>query len=167
MERQGRLLLGRLDWNEPHGGACHRLRRRPYDRWVAYGQSKTANVLFAVELDRRGKEDGVRALSLHPGQILTNLARHLSAEEIAGFEALDADGKPIIDPDRGMKTPQQGAATSVWAATSPLLADKGGLYLEDCNIAPIHAGDTGRQGVAPYAIDPADAFRLWEISDRM
>lgn len=142
-------------------------RRRSYDRWVAYGQSKTANVLFAVELDRRGQADGVRALSLHPGQILTNLARHLSAEEIAGFDALDAEGKPIVDPDRGMKTPQQGAATSVWAATSPLLAGKGGLYLEDCNIAPIHAGDIGRKGVAPYAIDPADAVRLWDLSDRM
>ncbi|MEO3388272.1 oxidoreductase [Mesorhizobium sp. CAU 1741] len=142
-------------------------RRRPYDRWVAYGQSKTANVLFAVELDRRGKEDGIRAFSLHPGQILTNLARHLSDEDIAGFDALDADGKPIVDPDRGMKTPEQGAATSVWAATSPLLAGKGGLYLEDCNIAPVHAGDPGRKGVAPYAMDPAAAARLWEMSDGM
>ncbi len=141
--------------------------RRSYDRWVAYGQSKTANVLLAVELDRRGKDDGIRAFSLHPGQILTNLARHLSAEEIAGFDALDAEGKPIVDPDRGMKTPQQGAATSVWAATSPLLAGKGGLYLEDCNIAPVHAGDPGRKGVAPYAMDPAAAARLWELSDRM
>jgi len=142
-------------------------RRRPYDRWVAYGQSKTANVLFAIELDRRGQEDGIRAFSLHPGQILTNLARHLSEEDIAGFDALDADGQPIVDPDRGMKTPQQGAATSVWAATSPLLADKGGLYLEDCNVAPIHAGDPGRKGVAAYAIDPAAADRLWEMSERM
>lgn len=142
-------------------------RRRSYDRWVAYGQSKTANVLFAVELDRRGREDGIRAFSLHPGQILTNLARHLSAEEIAGFDALDAEGKPIVDPDRGMKTPQQGAATSVWAATSPLLNDRGGLYLEDCNIAPVHAGDPGRKGVARYAIDRAAAIRLWELSARM
>jgi len=141
--------------------------RRPYDRWVAYGQSKTVNVLFAVELDRRGKEDCVRAFSLHPGQILTNLARHLSAEEIAGFDALDAEGQPIVDPDRGMKTPQQGAATSVWAATTPLLNDRGGLYLEDCNIAPVHAGDPGRKGVARYAIDPAAAVRLWELSARM
>lgn len=142
-------------------------RRRHYDRWIAYGQSKTANVLFAVELDRRGREDGIRAFSLHPGQILTNLARHLSDEDIAGFDALDADGKPIVDPDRGMKTPQQGAATIAWAATSPLLADKGGLYLEDCNIAPVHAGDPGRKGVARYAIDPVAGVQLWELSDRM
>ena len=142
-------------------------RSRPYDRWAAYGQSKTANVLFAVELDQRGKDDGIRAFSLHPGQILTNLARHLSEEDIAGFNALDAEGQPIVDPDRGMKTAQQGAATSVWAATSPLLADKGGLYLEDCNVAPIHAGDAGRKGVAAYAVDPDAALRLWQMSDRM
>lgn len=141
--------------------------RRSYDRWVAYGQSKTANVLFAVELDRRGREDGIRAFSLHPGQILTNLARHLTDQDIAGFDALDANGKPIVDPDRGMKTPQQGAATIAWAATSPLLADKGGLYLEDCNIAPVHAGDPGRKGVARYAIDPVAGVQLWELSDRM
>lgn len=141
--------------------------RRSYDRWVAYGQSKTANVLFAVELDRRGREDGIRAFSLHPGQILTNLARHLTDQDIAGFDALDANGKPIVDPDRGMKTPQQGAATIAWAATSPLLADKGGLYLEDCNIAPVHAGDPGRKGVARYALDPVAGVQLWELSDRM
>ncbi|WP_416066653.1 oxidoreductase [Rhizobium sp. ZK1] len=142
-------------------------RARPYDRWIAYGQSKTANVLFAVELDRRGAEEGIRAFSLHPGQVLTNLARHLSEEEIASFDALDADGRPIVDPDKGMKTPEQGAATSVWAATSPLLSGKGGLYLEDCNVAPVHSGDVGRKGVAHYAIDPDLAARLWHVSDRM
>jgi NAD(P)-dependent dehydrogenase (short-subunit alcohol dehydrogenase family) len=140
---------------------------RPYDRWIAYGQSKTANVLFAVELDRRGLDDGIRAFSLHPGQVLTNLARHLSEEEIASFDALDEDGRPIVDPDKGMKTPQQGAATSVWAATSPLLSGKGGLYLEDCNIAPIHSGDVGRKGVAHYAIDPELSAQLWHVSNRM
>ncbi|MGP4669537.1 oxidoreductase [Agrobacterium pusense] len=140
---------------------------RPYERWTAYGQAKTANVLFAVELDRRGAEEGVRSFSLHPGQILTSLARHLSKEDIAGFKALDSAGKPIIDPDRGMKTPEQGAATSVWAATSPLLDGKGGLYLEDCNIATIHSGEAGRKGVASYAIDPELAWQLWERSERM
>ena len=142
-------------------------RNRPYERWTAYGQSKTANVLFAVELDKRGKEDGIRAFSLHPGQVLTNLARHLSDDDIAGFDALDDNGRPIVDPEKGMKTPQQGAATSVWAATSPLLEGIGGLYLEDCNIAPVHSGDAGRKGVAPYAIDPDLAARLWEMSEQM
>lgn len=140
---------------------------RPYERWAAYGQSKTANVLFAVELDKRGKDEGIRAFSLHPGQVLTNLARHLSDEDIAGFNALDENGKPIVAPDKGMKSPQQGAATSVWAATSPLLDGMGGLYLEDCNIAPVHSGEAGRKGVAPYAIDPENAARLWDLSDRM
>lgn len=142
-------------------------RNRPYERWTAYGQSKTANVLFAVELDKRGKEDGIRAFSLHPGQVLTNLARHLSDDDIAGFDALDDNGRPIVDPEKGMKTPQQGAATSVWAATSPLLDGIGGLYLEDCNIAPVHSGDAGRKGVAPYAIALDLAARLWEMSEQM
>lgn len=142
-------------------------RNRPYERWTAYGQSKTANVLFAVELDKRGKKDSIRAFSLHPGQVLTNLARHLSDEDIAGFDALDDHGQPIVDPAKGMKTPQQGAATSVWAATSPLLEGMGGLYLEDCNIAPVHSDDAGRKGVAPYAIDPDWAARLWEMCGHM
>lgn len=142
-------------------------RNRPYEGWTAYAQSKTANVLFAVELDKRGKEDGIRAFSLHPGQVLTNLARHLSDEEIAGFDALDDSGKPIIDPEKGMKTPQQGAATSAWAATSPLLEGMGGLYLEDCNVAPVNSGDVGRKGVATFAIDPELARRLWDVSEGM
>lgn len=142
-------------------------RNRPYERWSAYGQSKTANVLFAVELDKRGVLDGIRAFSLHPGQVLTNLARHLSAEEIAGFDALDDEGKPIVDPDKGMKTAEQGAATSVWAATSTLLAGKGGLYLEDCNVARMNDGQVGREGVAAYAVDPSLALRLWQMSDAM
>lgn len=99
--------------------------------------------------------------------VLTNLARHLSDEDIAGFNALDENGVPIVDPDKGMKTPQQGAATSVWAATSPLLEGKGGLYLEDCNIAPIQSSAAGRKGVAAYAVDPDLAARLWEMSERM
>lgn len=140
---------------------------RPYDKWIAYGQSKTANALFALDLDRRGKRDGVRAYSLHPGQILTDLARHLSAEEIASFDAFDSEGHPRIDPSRGMKTAQQGAATSVWCATSPLLADIGGVYCEDCDVAIIHTGDAGRRGVSPWAADTDLADRLWRISEQM
>jgi len=140
--------------------------RRPYDKWVAYGQSKTANVLFARALDRRGKGSGVRAFSLHPGQIITDLARHLSAEEMAGFDALDAHGKPIIDPARGMKTPEQGAATALWCATSPLLEGMGGVYCEDCDIAGINHAEMGRKGVAPWAIDDEAAERLWTLSSQ-
>lgn len=139
---------------------------RPYDKWIAYGQSKTANALFAMAVDARGKGSGVRAFSLHPGQILTDLARHLTAEEIAGFEALDAQGRPIVDPPRGMKTVEQGAATPLWCATSPALDGIGGLYCEDCNIAPVNVGVTGRVGVAAWASDPALAERLWLTSER-
>ncbi|WP_334181792.1 oxidoreductase [Novosphingobium sp.] len=140
--------------------------RRAYDKWVAYGQSKTANVLFARALDRRGEEQGVRAFSLHPGQIITDLARHLSKEEMAGFDAFDAQGMPIIDPARGMKTVEQGAATALWCATSPLLEGMGGVYCEDCDIAGINAEETGRKGVAPWAIDDEAAERLWSVSSR-
>ncbi|MBK3732310.1 SDR family NAD(P)-dependent oxidoreductase [Azospirillum brasilense] len=141
--------------------------RRPYDKWIAYGQSKTANALFAIALDRRGREHGVRAFSLHPGQILTELARHLTAAEIAGFDALDAEGRPRIDPSRGMKTVAQGAATSVWCATSPRLDGLGGLYCEDCDVAPVHSAATGRRGVHPWAADDALAERLWSVSETL
>lgn len=140
--------------------------QRPYDKWVAYGQSKTANTLFALALDQRGQELGVRAFSLHPGQILTDLARHLTAEEIAGFDTLDADGQPIVDPARGMKTLEQGAATSLWCATSPLLAGIGGVYCEDCEVAELNTGAMGRKGVAAWATDAEAAERLWDLSER-
>lgn len=140
-------------------------RRRPYDKWIAYGQSKTANALFAVALDARGAERGVRAFSLHPGQILTPLARHLSAEEIAGFDAQDPEGRPIIDPSRGMKSVDQGAATSLWCATSAALEGQGGVYCEDCDIAVVNSGEQGRKGVAAWACDPVLAERLWSLSE--
>lgn len=139
-------------------------RVRPYDKWAAYGQSKTANALFAMALDRRGRSHGIRAFSLHPGQILTDLARHLSAEEIASFDALDKAGRPIIDPARGMKTVEQGAATSVWCATSPRLDGLGGVYSEDCDIAIVNNPSMGRKGVSPWACDPDSAEYLWQLS---
>lgn len=141
--------------------------RRPYDRWVAYGQSKTANILFAVALDRRGADTGVRAFSLHPGQVLTGLARHLSAEDLAGFDALDENGSRRIDPQNDMKTPEQGAATAIWGATSSLLDGLGGLYLEDCNVSPLYIAAYGRKGVAAYAIDEKAAERLWMLTEAM
>jgi len=139
-------------------------RVRPYDKWVAYGQSKTANALFAMALDRRGRSHAIRAFSLHPGQILTDLARHLSAEEIASFDALDEAGRPIIDPARGMKTVEQGAATSVWCATNQRVDGLGGVYCEDCDIAVVNSARTGRKGVSPWACDPESAERLWRLS---
>lgn len=135
---------------------------RGYDKWQAYGQAKTANVLFAVQLDALGRDQGVRAFALHPGGILTPLQRHLPKQEMVDRGWIDADGRPL-DPE-GFKTPQQGAATQVWAATSPALDGLGGVYLEDCDIAvPAPAGGA-RGGVRDYAVDPGQAARLWALS---
>ncbi len=128
-----------------------------YDKWTAYGQSKTANALFAVELDRRGAGVGLRAFSLHPGAILTPLQRHLPKEEMIAAGWIDENGKPA----EFFKTIPQGAATMVWAATSPQLDGIGGVYCEDCDVAPI--AETG-SGVRPHAASPDEAKRLWELS---
>ncbi|MGP9812660.1 hypothetical protein ACTZWT_14205 [Rhodopseudomonas sp. NSM] len=115
----------------------------------------------------RGQAHAIRAFSLHPGQILTGLARHLSAEEIAAFGARDANGVPRVDPARGMKTPQQGAATSVWCATTRRLDGLGGVYCEDCDNAPIYRGEETRKGVAPWDADREQAERLWALSETL
>jgi NAD(P)-dependent dehydrogenase (short-subunit alcohol dehydrogenase family) len=142
---------------------------RPYDKWVAYGQSKTANVLFALELDRRGAPFGPRAFSLHPGTVLGPLARHLSEAEIASFNVHDADGQVIVDPERDLKTAEQGAATGVWCATSPMLDRLGGLYCENCDVARPQAQSEGYpgHGVAAWAIDPDSARALWTESEAL
>jgi NAD(P)-dependent dehydrogenase (short-subunit alcohol dehydrogenase family) len=133
--------------------------RQGYDKWEAYGQAKTANVLFAVQLDALGKESGVRAFALHPGGILTPLQRHLTREEMIGYGWIDEDGNPL---NPGFKSPEQGAATQVWAATSPQLDGLGGVFCEDCEIAEVSTDDS--PGVRPYAIDQASAARLWTLS---
>ncbi|MEU6372447.1 SDR family NAD(P)-dependent oxidoreductase [Streptomyces sp. NPDC046909] len=132
-----------------------------YDKWQAYGQAKTANVLFAVHLDRLGREHGVRAFSLHPGGILTPLQRHIPRAEMIERGWIDENGT-VLNPE-GFKTPPQGAATQTWAATSPQLDGLGGVYLEDCDIAePAVEGETA--GVKDWATDPGQAARLWELS---
>jgi NAD(P)-dependent dehydrogenase (short-subunit alcohol dehydrogenase family) len=142
--------------------------RREYEKWTAYGQSKTANALFAVGLDTRGSADGIRAFSLHPGSVLGPLARHLTADEIASFGVHDADGNVIVDPDRDLKSVAQGAATSVWCATSPQLAGLGGVYCENCDIARLAPEDSDESGgVRPWAVDADLADRLWQMSERM
>ncbi|MDF3084045.1 SDR family NAD(P)-dependent oxidoreductase [Burkholderia sola] len=133
---------------------------RGYDKWLAYGQSKTANALFAVQLDGLGAPFGVRAYSLHPGKIATPLQRHLTREEMMAQGWVDEHGVPI---DPTFKTPAQGAATQVWAATSPRIADLGGVYCEDCDVATVTRGNE-ESGVRPHAIDPEDAARLWAWS---
>lgn len=136
-----------------------------YDKWLAYGQSKTANVLFAVHLDARGRGEGVRSFALHPGAILTPLGRHLQPEDIEKVLEYGADGEAVM-PD--FRSPEAGAATAVWAATSPPLANRGGLYLEDCDVAvpsgDLPPGKEGTSGVKDYALDPGEAERLWDWS---
>jgi len=133
---------------------------REYDPFAAYGQSKTANVLFAVEATRRWADDGIVANALMPGGILTALQRHLGQEYQAG-----ADERFRRAGSR-LKTVEQGAATSVLLAASPLVDGVGGRYFEDCNEATVvdHRDDFGISGVAPYALDPANAERLWDVS---
>jgi NAD(P)-dependent dehydrogenase (short-subunit alcohol dehydrogenase family) len=150
--------------------------RRAYDPWKAYGQSKTANILFAVELDRRGTKDGIRAFSLHPGGIVTGLAKHISVERLKEMGNLDAEGYPVIDPDRDMKSIPQGAATHVWCAVSPQLDGRGGVFCANCDIAPLQDGeinatlegrDRRTSRVAPFAVNAASAERLWAMSEVM
>ena len=150
---RGHLRAG-MDVEDPHWHT------RPYDKWKAYGQSKTANVLFTLELDRRWGPSGVRAYALHPGVIMTELSRHLTAEDLA---ALSTGARPGGGQLTLVDVPT-GAATQVWAATSPSLEGQGGLYLEDCAIAGPTPGD-GSAGYAPHAVDPEAAARLWEWSE--
>ncbi len=135
---------------------------RPYDRWLAYGQSKTANILFAVEAARRWASDGITANALNPGRIPgTGLTRHLDA----AAPATGAAPAPGTANSTGVsvKNVQQGAATSVLLACSPLLEGVGGRYFEDCEEAGPHRPGI-RRGVAPYALDPDAAARLWQVS---
>jgi NAD(P)-dependent dehydrogenase (short-subunit alcohol dehydrogenase family) len=140
---------------------------RPYDKWQAYGQAKSANALFAVQLDQLGQDAGVRAFAAHPGGILTPLQRHLSKQEMMDFGWIDADGNQL---ETRFKTPEQGAATSTWAATSPQLDGMGGVYCEDCDIAaPTVPGseDARIRGVDAHAVDRDAAARLWEVSAQL
>jgi len=135
---------------------------RDYDKWEAYGQSKSANALFAVALDKRLADEGVRAFSVHPGMIVTELGRHLDRADI---EALQARARQA-GQTAGMKSIPAGAATTVWAATSSELEDRGGLYLEDCRIAePEAPGVSG--GYCAHAVDPEAAERLWSLSEEL
>jgi NAD(P)-dependent dehydrogenase (short-subunit alcohol dehydrogenase family) len=143
--------------------------RRPYNNYVAYGQSKSANALFALWLDRLGQSTGVRSFSLHPGGMITSgFSRDMSEADKKATGFLDAQGKPVIDPENNMKTLEQGAATSVWCATSSLLDGKGGVYCENCNIARAVPVDSQELlGVRPWAMAPALAERLWLVSEEL
>ncbi|MEU3839301.1 SDR family NAD(P)-dependent oxidoreductase [Streptomyces sp. NPDC028635] len=151
----GHTLTG-IRWHDPHF-------RTGYDTWLAYGQAKTANSLFAVHLDALGKGDGVRAFALHPGKIITGLQREMTLQAQIDRGWVDEHGH-VVGAD--FKTPSQGAATGLWAATSALLDGRGGLYLEDCDVARITAPGTPMDdgGVREYAVAPDEAARLWDLS---
>ena len=134
--------------------------RRKYDKFAAYGASKTANVLHMVDLDRRMRDRGVRAYAVHPGVVATSLARHMNRADFERLTRLEpADpGQAKVDVRRDFLMPEQGAATQVWAAVSPELADTGSVYLADCRI---------RDDVAPYAMDDAHAAELSQLSEKL
>ncbi|MEZ2311654.1 SDR family NAD(P)-dependent oxidoreductase [Paraburkholderia sp. RCC_158] len=148
---------------------------RDYRPMLGYAQSKTANILMAVGLDARERNNGVRAFSLHPGSILTDLGRHFTQEQRQAFGVLDEQGNRIVDPAKQLKTVEQGAATQVWCATSPRLDGMGGVYCENVEVAGMvppdersgWAGDdsTRKVGVMPHAVDPVSADRLWALSE--
>lgn len=138
-----------IHWDDPN------YHTRPYSKFESYGQSKTANILFSVELDRRYAWRGVRAYAVHPGMIVTELGRHMTRDDFRELKARASSGGGGGLP--AYKSIEAGAATTVWAATSPTLADVGGLYLADCSIAE----------AKPYALDPAAARRLWALSEQL
>lgn len=138
-------------------------RQRPYDKWGAYAQSKTADALFAVALTRQEREHGITANAVNPGGVLTGLQQHLTAEE-RQQRYYDAAGNLLP----GFKTPEQGAATSVWASVAPELAGTGGLYLEDCQQGlPYDPAISTLTGYMPYALDANHAEQLWELAIHM
>ena len=146
-------LRGGMRWQDPHYAD-----ESSYEKWRAYAQAKTANVLFTVGLEKRLADRGVHALALHPGVIITELSRHLTADDMTRLAASMPTGALV------RKEVSAGAATQVWAATSPELEGRGGLYLEDCQVAGPTPGD-GSGGYADWAVDPDEAEKLWLWSE--
>lgn len=149
---------GGIDFADPH------FNTRDYEKWSAYGQAKSANALFAIHLDEIGKAHGIRAFAVHPGGIKTPLQRHLTMDEQIAMGWFDKDGNanPLF------KSTEEGAATSVWCAVSPLLEGEGGVYCEDCNIAAIWDESMHPYvGVREHAIDRDTAAALWKVSEQM
>ncbi len=163
----GAHRFGVIRWDDPNFATGH-------DRRAAYAQSKAANVLFTVELDHRYASRGIRAYAVHPGVVVgTKLNASAGEEALRTMGLIDHDGRPVIDPAVGKKTPQQGAGTIVFAATSPLLAGIGGVYLKDNDIAPLDdeakplTADQIPSDAMSHTLDPQSAKRLWELSERM
>src|SRR6201987_5408306 len=146
--------------------------RTPYDPWLAYGRSKTANILFSVGFDKRHRGRGVRAAAVHPGGIQTELGRHIGAEEIQ--KLIDRISAQLAEEGKGpfqWKTIPQGAATSVWAGVVAPADEIGGRYFENCHLGAVGPGDVSiraiREGVRGYALDPSTAAALWKKSEEL
>jgi NAD(P)-dependent dehydrogenase (short-subunit alcohol dehydrogenase family) len=151
----GHKIAG-VDFDDPH------FERRDYNKWVAYGQAKSANALTALAVHLRHAGDGITANAVHPGGIMTGLQKFLPIEEQRALGWLKEDDTPLDL----FKTPEQGAATSVWAATAPEIEGHGGLYLEDCAQGVPQPPTNRVFGFSPHIADPAGAQRLWELSVR-
>ena len=147
--------LAAVDFQDPN------YQQREYDKWGAYGQAKTANSLFALGLEQRFGARGLHANAVHPGVIMTELGRYMTREDVEMLSA-PRPGRPSLE----FKSVEQGAATSVWAATAPELTGRGGLYLEDCQVAA-PAQDDSDEGYLPHALDAMQADRLWELSEEL
>lgn len=151
-----------IRWDDIH------FRNSEYEKWQAYGQSKTANALFARALNARMRDDGVLAFSAHPGGIRTPLQRHLGIEEMVALGLLDETGELSERAKARFKTPEQGCATTLWCATSPALEGHGGVYCEDCDIAPLASDASPPYAhVAAWAADDASAAKLWDVTEQM
>ncbi|MEE6135504.1 SDR family NAD(P)-dependent oxidoreductase [Mycobacterium sp. 050128] len=152
----GGHVMGDVDFGDPNW------ERRDYDKFVAYGAAKTANILHAIEADRRLCHLGIRAYAVHPGTVATSLARYMSRADFSNLRKLVVDNSALrgetSDGRLDFSTPEQGAATQVWAAVSPDLADRGALYLEGCGIS---------ENVAPYASDGQRAAEFWLLSEQI
>ena len=155
--------IGGIRWDDPHWESGE------YDKWQAYGQAKTANALFAVGMNARLAAHGGRAFSVHPGGIATPLQRHLDVEEMVALGWMKEDGTLSDMAAAAFKSPTQGASTTLWAATSPVLKDRGGEYCEDCDIAALGDAENPNRyaNVQPYAVDEDSAERLWAMSEEM
>ncbi|MFN4025194.1 MAG: oxidoreductase [Hyphomonas sp.] len=157
----GHIISG-VNWDDPNYNA------RPYEKWEAYGQSKSSNALFALGVDLKERGNGIRAFSVHPGGIFTNLQRHLPEEEMVALGWKNADGTLPERIKAMFKSPEQGASTTVWAATSPKLDGRGGVYCEDCDIARAATPESQRwEHARAWISDDANALRLWELSEAL
>ena len=157
-------LTGML-WDDIH------FQSNPYDKWMAYGQSKTASSLIAIEFHRRMVDKGVSGFSVHPGGILTPLQRHLQKEEMVALGWMDENGSPSEMAKNFFKSTSQGASTTLWCATSSNLNGIGGVFCEDCDIAKRkNEVDDSLQryfGVADWAVDTEEASKLWDVTEKM